>query len=80
MDKELGLHIVRTAFRSTAALEELLPLLQQHCREEEARAYGRAIASSIASVHREITNRVFASLPELQAEVESKLNKYGRVL
>jgi hypothetical protein len=80
MDKELALHIVRTAFRSAAALEELFPLLQHHCREEEAKAYGLAIASAIADIHRELTNRVFSSLPELQAEVEMQIRKYGRIL
>jgi hypothetical protein len=80
MDKELALHIVRTAFKSAAALEQLLPLLQHDCREEEARIYGLAIASAIADIHRELTNRVFSSLPELQTEVEMQIRKYGRVL
>jgi hypothetical protein len=80
MDKELALHIVRTAFRSAAALDELFPLLQHNCGDEEAKAYGLAIASAVAHIHRELTNRVFSSLPELQVEVETQIRKYGRVL
>ena len=80
MDKELALHVIRTAFKSARTLEELLPLLRHHCQEEEAKIYEFAIASTIADIHRELTNRVFESFPELQAEVEDKLERYGRVL
>jgi hypothetical protein len=63
MDKELARHIVRTTFRSSAGLEELLPLLRRHCREEEARTYELAIAGAIADIHRELTTRVFLLSP-----------------
>src|SRR5262245_27431103 len=67
MDKELARHIVRTAFRSSGDLEELVPLLRHHCGEEEARTYEWAIAGAIADIHRELTVRVFASFPELES-------------
>lgn len=79
MDRQLALHIVRTAFKSAATLEELLPLLRTHCKDEDARTYGLAIASAIADIHRELTNRVFSSFPELQAEVEASISNSGRV-
>jgi len=80
MDKELARHIVRATFRSSAGLEELLPLVRHHCGEEEARTYALAIASAIADIHRELTTRVFSTFPELEAEVERSIQKYGRIL
>ena len=68
MDKELARHIVRTTFKSSAGLEDLLPLLRHHC------------AGAIADIHRELTTRVFSTFPELQAEVDRSIQKYGRIL
>ena len=80
MEKELALHVVRTAFASAGKLEELLPLLKEHCGEEEGESYGMAIASVIAHIHRELTNKVFSSHPEVEEEIEKRMSRYGQVL
>ena len=80
MEKELASHVVRAAFRSATRLEELLPLLKDHCSEEEGKKYRTAIASAIAHIHRELTDKVFSAHPLLREEIESIVNKYGRIL
>src|SRR5262245_56050162 len=52
MDNELARHIVRTTFRPSTGLEDLLALVRRHCGEEVARTDERAIAGAIADIHR----------------------------
>jgi hypothetical protein len=80
VETKLALHVVRTAFASAAKLEQLLPLLKEHCGKEEGESYGMAIASAIAHIHRELTNKIFSSHPEVEAEIEKRMSRYGQVL
>jgi hypothetical protein len=80
MEKELAWHLIRATFRSTAELQALIPLLKEHCGEKEYKIYGRALARAIDKINVELANRIFSSHPELKAEVESKISKYGRVI
>ena len=50
MDRNLARHIVRTAFRCGGKLEELLPLLKEHCDDAEYGEYRRAIAMAIFGI------------------------------
>jgi hypothetical protein len=80
MDIDLARHVVRAAFRSSHELGELLPVLKEHCSEEEYRAYTKAIATAIASIQLELTNRAASEHPGLEQEIEVSMNKYGRYL
>ena len=80
MDKELAQHVVRVAFRSAAQLQDLLPLLKEHCNGREYKAFTMAVAKAMDGINTELTNRVFASFPKLKEEVEENINKYGRVM
>ena len=80
MDIEVARHTVRIAFRSARELESLLSLLKSHCSPDEYQIYAEAIATAIASIHLEVVNRVIASHPGLEAEIDSDINKHGRYL
>lgn len=80
MDIDVARHIVRTSFRSARDLESLLGLLKSHCGADEYQTYAKAIATAIASIHTEIVNKVTASYPALEAEIEADVKKHGRYL
>lgn len=79
MDKELAWHVITVAFRSTNLLQEVLPLLKDHGAEAEYEAYGKAIARAIHGVQRELIDRVVAVHPEIEAQIEARIAKYGRI-
>lgn len=78
MDKELARHVVATAFRSLRELEDLIPLLKEHCGAAEYETYVKAIASVSGHVHWNIVNPAFAGHPEL--EKEEQIERYGKIL
>ena len=80
MDINLARHVVRAAFSSGRELEESLGLLKEHCSADEYKTYATAIATAIALIHLEIVNRITASHPELEGEIETVIEKYGRYL
>ncbi len=61
-------------------MEELLPLLKEHCDEKEYSEYRMAIAKAIYNINNELTKKAFSAHPQLEEEVESKISKYGRLL
>jgi len=54
-------------------------LLKQHCDTAEYEAYAKAIAAIAADVDLQILNAIFSSHPDLEREMESKIEKYGEV-
>lgn len=80
MNIDVARHVIRALFRSGRELEELIPLLKENCEADEYQVYVKAIATAIASIHLEIGNRVTASHPGLEQEIESTIDKYDRYL
>jgi hypothetical protein len=80
MDADVARHVVRVAFRSARELESLLGLLKSNCSPDEYQTYAKAIATAIASIHLEVLNRVTASQPGLEAEIDADIKKHGRYL
>jgi len=80
MQIELARYITRSAFRSVAELQNVLPLLQDHASRAEYETYRQAIAKAIGTIGDEITNRVLADNPGLSAEIESSIATYGRLM
>ena len=78
MEKELAKLVALTAFRSSAELGNLIPLLREHCDEDEYRRLGAAIATASAEISRQILQYIFATHPELEAEIEANVSKFGR--
>lgn len=80
MNIDVARHVVRTCFRSGRELEGLLALLKAHCSPDEYQTFAKAIAAAIASIHTDVVNRVIATYPALEAEVEGDIQKHGRYL
>jgi Domain of unknown function (DUF6968) len=78
MDIELAREVVRAAFRSSAELQALLPVLKRQCDEEEYRSYALGIASAIDAIGVGLTNKALAAQPALAGEIESSLQRQER--
>lgn len=80
MNKEISRHVVQVAFKSANQLSELLPLLKNHCEDEEYQVLRKAIATVSATIHIEIVNEIFSKDIALKNEVEDKIRKYGKII
>ena len=78
MDEDFARHIVKTTFRSSSMLADLVPLITEHCEDTElAEKLKKSLATIIADASLEINNEIFSLYPELEQEIESSLKKYG---
>lgn len=80
MDKELARHVITIGFHSLSLLESLIPLLKEHCNDAEYQEYLKAIGAVSAEMGTEIFNNVFREYPDLEKEVEDKIDKYGQFI
>jgi hypothetical protein len=80
MDRELAKHVVVTGFRSMSDVTELLPLLKEHCGEDEYSAYRSIITDVAGAIVTYIINPAFATHPELEQEIEAAVNKYLKII
>jgi hypothetical protein len=80
MEKELAKHVVTVGFHSLSLLEGLIPLLKEHCSDEEYQEYVKSIATVAADMSTEIFNKIFRQYPDLEKEVEQTINKYGKFI
>jgi hypothetical protein len=77
MDISLARTVLRGAFRSADELQQLLPQLKEGCDPDEYASYAKAIATAVAEIALEVTNRIIADHPQLQAEVEESIARTG---
>jgi len=77
VDKELAKTIAATVFRCGSSLQDLIPELTARCSSDEKTMYVKAIASAIAGMHVELLDRVFATHPELEREIEQNIEATG---
>ncbi|WP_421724242.1 hypothetical protein [Bauldia sp.] len=80
MDKQLAKHLIRVAFRSQRELSGCLGALKEGCSPEEYRDYARGVAAAVHEINVALTNKAIAAYPELEQEIESDMQKYGRYL
>jgi hypothetical protein len=78
VDKDLARHVLMVALRSSGSLTGLLPLLKQHCRPDEYDLYKMAIARSAAEINIEILRKIFDEHPDLKAEIDGQIKKFGK--
>ncbi len=50
MEKELAQYIAKVAFRAGADLTDLIPLLKEHCDDDEFSIYARAPGVGVAQI------------------------------
>jgi hypothetical protein len=80
MDQELGRHVLAVGFHSLSLLESLIPILKKNCDENEYNEYAKSIAMVSAEMTTAVFNKVFHEHPELETEVEQKIEKYGQFI
>ena len=80
MDSKLAWHVIGVSFRVNRELQDLLPILKEHCSPEEYEDIAKGIARSIHAVTTALINKSVSSYPELAERVEADLAKFGRVL
>jgi hypothetical protein len=78
MDVDLARDMIRTAFRSSSELQDFLGVLKQRCSPEEYKDYSRGIAAAIDAIGVALINKALAVHPELNAEVEASIARYGQ--
>ena len=80
MDKSLACAMVRTAFRAGGVLTDDLPLLKAHLPPATYRERAIAIAAAVHAIHEALLVPALAAFPELDAEIEASIEKYGRFI
>jgi hypothetical protein len=78
MEIDLARDLVRTAFRISADLQNLLPEIRKQCPDAEYRELARGIAQAIDSVGVALTNKALSAHPELKQEIDAKISESGR--
>lgn len=77
MDRKLARHFASVVFKCESQLVDIVPLLKQHCDEEEYKMYGKAIASIAATINLDLLNLIYKNYPEVQKDIEDTLDKYS---
>jgi len=80
MKEELARYVARVAFRASADLGDLIPLIKEHCPQEEYEKFAPAIGSAAAAIGLDVLNLVFNDHPDLRREFDENVKTYGRVL
>lgn len=80
MEKVLAKHVVVQSFLAADKMTSLVPLLREHCGEDEYRAIAMAIARSAAGIKSEIIDLIYAQHPEIEQEIDRDMERYDRVL
>jgi len=77
MKIELAKHVALTAFRSSANLNDLLPLLREHCSGDEYQTYLSAIAKISGDIAIHLLGKIDQEHPEIQREIDKRIEEYG---
>jgi hypothetical protein len=80
MDSELAWHIIGVSFRANRELQDLLPILKEHCGAEEYQDYVQGIARSIHAINTALIDKAIALHPELADRIDADLATFGRIL
>jgi hypothetical protein len=79
MEIDFARHAVRAAFRAGGELQELLQLSKERLGREEQEDFALGVADAIYGIAVAVTNKALAAHPELEAEIESDLQAFGRL-
>ena len=80
MDFDLARYSARAAFRMSRDLQEVMAMFSQHLPEDEYRAFAADIAGAIHAINTALLDRAIASQPELKAEIDTSIDRYGSYL
>lgn len=80
MDNELARHVAMTAFRSSANLNDLIPLLKQHCRDDEYQIYLEAISAISGDIAYKVLKKIYSQHPDIEGDIDNRIDKYGQLI
>lgn len=78
MDINLARDMVRTAFRASAELQQLLPTLKVACPEAEYHDLALGIAEVIDKIGVNLIDKATAAHPGLTSEIDASIAEDGR--
>ncbi len=78
MDDELARSLVRSAFRTTRDLQDVLAMLKSRLPEDAYKGYALAIAAAIHAVNEALIDKPLQERPHLKAEIEASIEASGR--
>jgi hypothetical protein len=80
MERDLAKHVLTTGFKTMGDLTDLLELLKGHCDQAEYATYARGVAVVSGEIVRQLLNKVFLDHADLEAEMDAKIKKYGKLI
>lgn len=78
MDKDVAQSVAMTAARCSSEIGGLALLVKQHCSADEYEVISAAIGSAVYELREGLMGAIFKLVPELEAEFEMRVEKYGR--
>jgi hypothetical protein len=79
MDRDLAKHVAIAVIRSCSCLGNLMPVLKEHLSDAEYAPFQKAIPNLLVEIHDRLTKPVFAAYPELEAEIDGHIDKFGQL-
>lgn len=80
MKKELAHHIAYETFRASSMLNNMIPILKQHCDDEEYQLVARKLSRISADMAIELLNYIFKEYPEIKEEIDNKIKEYKTLI
>lgn len=80
MEKEIAHHMAYEAFRISSRLDTLRMVLKEHCGEREYEEFSKVLIRMMTDMHGHLMHPVFRKYPDIQEEMDHKINKYGLLL
>lgn len=77
MNQELARHVAHVAFRASAKLNDLLPLIREHATEAEYKAFLVAISAISGDIAFKLLRNLYAEHPQIEAEIDERISEYG---
>lgn len=78
MDIDFARLAIRAGFGAGRELETLIHITKERWEPAAHKEFTLGIARAIAEIQDATMNKAFAAFPELEAEVDAAINKYGR--
>lgn len=78
MDRDLAITILSSAYRSASELVLLAPVLKDNLTEDDHLVLGSANAKIIYEIHNEIIKYIYSQFPDIEAEVDKRMSRFGR--
>jgi len=80
MELDLARHVAAASFRAMSELTALLEVIKNHGSPDEYETFGRAIATCAATIGTEVIDRALREHPDLEKEIEQRVQKFGFVV